>query len=279
MTALLPAHQASEFIQPTLDSLSAQTFSDFTVIISVDRCDDDTHAICMKHCARDPRFRVIQQEQRLGYAGNCNFLLDQADAEYVLFAFHDDILAPSYIEKLCAVLDTRPEVVLSYSDLLLTAVDGTRQNCIYTGLDGMTDRAQRGLKMLERPDMWWVPNRGLFRLQEARRIHGIKTHDAGEFSVDWPWLFHMSLLGEFARVPEILCDKFWKPGSLSRSWAFSKKQYYEASAACLRELWNSDLSSDEKLMLAAPLTRWMVKAKARMQPRAPSIMNRLFHRW
>ncbi|MGO8756474.1 MAG: glycosyltransferase family 2 protein [Gallionellaceae bacterium] len=259
VTALLPAYQAAAFIQPTLDSLSQQTHANFDVIISVDVCDDDTHAICVKHAERDSRFRVIQQEQRQGYVGNCNFLLDQADSEYVLFAFHDDILAPGYVEKLSMVLDNRPEVINSYSDVLLTTVAGEREHWIYTGVEGIRDRVQRGMKMLAGVSLWWVPNRGVFRLWEARRIKGLKTHDAGEFSADFPWLFHMSLLGEFARVPETLCFKYYKPGSLSRSWAFTGRQQYEVKAACMREIWISDLTTQEKLKLAAPLITWLIK--------------------
>lgn len=261
VTALVPAYQAAEFIQPTLDSLSAQTYGNFKVIVSVDLCSDDTHAICMKHCAADSRFRVIKQEQRLGYVGNCNFLLGQADADYALFAFHDDILAPAYVEKLCRLLDTRSEVVLSYSDVLTTAVNGSQEHWVFTGLDGARDRAQRGLKMLMRANNWWVPNRGIFRLKEARSIHGLKTHGAGEFSVDWPWLFHMSLLGEFARVPETLCYKYYKRGSLSKSWNYSETQWYNASLSCLRELWNSGLSVHEKFSLSLPLIKRIIKAR------------------
>ena len=265
VTALVPAYQAAEFIQPTLDSLSAQTRDGFDVIVSVDLCDDDTYEVCMKHSAQDPRFRVLKQDQRMGYVGNCNFLINHASADYVLLAFHDDLLEPDYVEKLCRVLDTRPETVLSFSDVLYTAVDGSQEHWIYTELEGMHNRVQRGLKVLERAGRWYVPNRGIFRLKEARKIQGLKTHGAGEFSVDWPWLFHMSLLGEFVRVDEILCKKFRKPGSLSRTWAFSMEQQYEVAAACMREIWISELSTDEKLKLAVPLGNWLVKARKKQQ--------------
>lgn len=257
VTALLPAWQAAEFIQPTLDSLAAQTYGNFRVLVSVDRCDDATEEICMAQAARDSRFTVVGQAQRLGYVGNCNFLLDRAQADYVLFAFHDDVLALDYVSRLVAVLDARPEVVNCFSDVLLTNVDGSQEHWEFTALEGMTSPVERGANMLKPVKWWWVPNRGLFRLAAARRINGLKTHGAGEFSADWPWLFHMSLLGEFARVPETLCFKYYKPGSLSRSWNFSARQRYEVRAACLRELWNSPLPTADKVTLAAPVIRWL----------------------
>lgn len=41
VTALVPVYQSAEFIQKTLDSLSAQTRDNFNVIVSVDLCDDE----------------------------------------------------------------------------------------------------------------------------------------------------------------------------------------------------------------------------------------------
>ncbi len=273
VTALVPAFEAAEFIQPTLDSLSAQTHANFNVIVSVDRSDDDTDAICKRHAARDARFRVLCQTDRLGYVGNCNFLLDAAGADYALFAFHDDVLLPSYLQQLCAVLDTRPDVVLSFSDLVLTRVNGASELCTYANLEGLQSRAQRGLKVLNRSGNWWVPNRGIFRLDESRKIRGLKTHGAGEFSADWPWLFHMSLLGEFARVPEVLCQKYYKARSLSRSWEFSTLQHFEVAASCMRELWNSELSTEEKLRLAVPLTEGLIRARAVLRKPRPNEHN------
>ncbi len=253
VTALLPAWQAADFIQPTLDSLSAQTWPDLTIIVSVDACTDQTAAICERHAARDARFTVVRQSERLGYVGNCNALLDMADSDYVLFAFHDDLLKPDYVARLAAVLDARPEAVNCYSDVLLTHVDGRQESWVLTELDGVSDRVARALRIFAGKIKWWVPNRGVFRLERARRIGGLKTHAAGEFSTDLPWLFHMCLLGEFVRVPEVLCLKYYKPGSLSRSWAYSPRQQFEAASACMRELWDSELSTEEKLAIGVPL--------------------------
>ena len=261
VTALLPAYQSAGFIRKTLDSLSQQTRENFDVIISVDLCEDDTYAICQEYCERFHNFRVTRQEKRLGYVGNCNYLLNQAEAEYVLFAFHDDVLDHSYVEKLCTILDERPEVVMCYSDVLLTRVTGEQVHWEYKVMDDLRDRVQRGRRMLDQVSYWWVPNRGIFRLDRARRIGGLKTHGAGEFSPDWPWLFHMSLLGEFVRVPETLCYKFYKKESLSRSWAYTSKQRYGVSLSCMRELLHSELTVSEKFLLAGPLAKKIVRHK------------------
>lgn len=262
--ALVPAYESAEFIQATLDSLSAQTCEHFEVLISVDRCDDGTYEICQAHSRKDPRFRVIRQQgERLGYSANCNFLMAQADADYVMLAFHDDLLAPTCVEKLCKVLDQRPEVILAYPDTHLTNIDGSEEQWQFTALEGLATPRQRGLVMQGRPWLWWAPNRGLFRLEQARAIGGIKPHCAGEFSVDFPWLFHMSLLGEFARIPEVLVHKRYMPRSLSRNWEFNRRDWFEVSAACMRELWNARICSEDKLAISKPLAAdlWLMQAE------------------
>ncbi len=256
-TALLPAWQAADFIQLTLDCLSAQSYASFSVIVSVDQCDDDTARICEAHARKDPRFRVVRQEQRLGYAGNCNALLDLADSDYACFAFHDDTLAPDYVEKLAGALDRDPQAVISFSDMELTNTDGSVEFHRLTELEGEDDPVRRGFTMLGGECQWWVPNRGLFRLDPARHIGGVKHHGGGEYSCDWPWLFHMSLLGRFQRVPEVLCFKNYQERSLSRSWDATHRNTWEVQAACVREVWNSLLRTEQKLALAGPLTAYL----------------------
>jgi glycosyltransferase involved in cell wall biosynthesis len=253
VAALVPAYNASRFIQTTLDSLSAQAWPALDILVSVDRSDDDTLAICREHAKKDARFKVFGQTERLGWINNSNFLLEQAQADYALFAFHDDQLLPGYIEKLANVLDGESDVVLAYSDLELTKLNGTRKLCTYAALDGLQDRVERASTLLAREKYWWVPVHGMFRLDRARRIGGLKHHGAGEFSADWPWMVHMSLLGAFRRVPETLCSKIFKPDSLSPNWQFSEAQWKEVSASCMREIWNSELTAQEKTALMHPL--------------------------
>jgi glycosyltransferase involved in cell wall biosynthesis len=268
VTALVPAVESVGLIQETLDSLSEQTYPRFDVLISVDVCDDGTYETCVAHSKRDSRFRVIRQRgERLGYSRNCNFLMDQADADYVMLAFHDDLLMPAFVEKLCRVLDERPEVILAFPDTYLTNPDGSEEHWEFTAMEGLETPLRRGLLMQRRPHLWWAPNRGMFRLKHARAIGGIKPHRAGEFSVDFPWLFHMSLLGEFARVPETLVHKRYQPNSLSRLWEFNTRQWLEVTASCMRELWNADIPTEDKLLIGRRLHREMCFMRDRLGER------------
>ena len=142
VTALLPAWQSADFIQATLDCVSAQTYDHLEVIVSVDLCDDGTYDVCAAHAAKDPRFRVVQQTERMGYVGNCNYLLGAANSDYAMLTFHDDLLAPDYTAKLVEALDGNPNAVMAYSDLCLTWDDGRKENLSFSALQGVASPAR-----------------------------------------------------------------------------------------------------------------------------------------
>lgn len=72
------------------------------------------------------------------------------------------------------------------------------------------------------------------------------------------WLLHMSLYGEFVRVPETLCFKYYKSESLSRSWKFDQQSKIDALASCMRELWTADIPTNSKVRIAIPLMKTMM---------------------
>jgi glycosyltransferase involved in cell wall biosynthesis len=251
--ALVPAWKAAGFIGRTLDALAAQTQPGFEVLISDDASPDDTAAICERRAAEDPRFRVIRQERNLGWVGNVNALLAQADADYLLFAFQDDLPEPSYVERCVAALDADPSAVMAFSDILLVRQDGTVEERSFTRLDGVTDPIERARRIARHEGAWWIPNRGVFRASAARAIGGLRRHRAGEFSADWPWLLEMSLLGGFVRIPERLVTKIYVPGSLSRTWRFGARQWAAAAASAMTAVGRRRLPLRDRIRLDAAL--------------------------
>jgi glycosyltransferase involved in cell wall biosynthesis len=236
VVACVPVWNAADFIVRTLDSLAAQTYEDLRILISVDLSDDATAEVCDRYAMHHSRFDVIHQTARLGWIGNVNHLLRQVDAPYAMFAFHDDILDPRYVERLARRLDENPNAVLAFSDMETTYQDGQKEVSQYDELDGVTDPVERTRRIIQKRGDWWTPHRGIFRAAVGKRIGGLRPHRAGEFGADWPWLLHLSLHGQFSREPEVLCFKYYRDGSLSRSWGFTTAQRGAVALSCLREV-------------------------------------------
>ncbi len=253
--ALVPAWNAEQFIERTLVSLAEQTYTNLKVLISDDASTDNTVSICRKFVEQDQRFALIEQPENKGWLGNTNALLQEAEADYLLFAFHDDVLLPDYISRCVAALEANQEAVVAYSDMLTIYQDGDRIEGRCTLIEGLKSPVERAKRMLWRVDHWWAPNRGVFRAEAADLIGGMKRNLAGEFSADWPWLVHMMLLGEAVRVPEVLVEKYYREHSVSRKWNFSSRHKLAALLACAREIHSARLKLTETLRLDATLLR------------------------
>jgi glycosyltransferase involved in cell wall biosynthesis len=87
----VPVYNGERYLQAALESLRAQDFADFEVIVSDNASQDGTRAICERFVALDPRFRYVRSESNLGAARNYNRLVDLARGELFRWNPHDDL--------------------------------------------------------------------------------------------------------------------------------------------------------------------------------------------
>lgn len=110
----MPVYNGEQFLEQALDSILAQTFGDFELIISDNCSTDKTQAICQSYAAKDQRIRYYRNEYNLGAGKNFNRVAELATAEYFRWACYDDLCAPELLERCVEVLDHNPAVVLCY---------------------------------------------------------------------------------------------------------------------------------------------------------------------
>lgn len=111
----LPVFNGADYLDEAIRSILEQTFTDFELIIADNNSTDDTEAICRRHAAADKRVRYVRHDDNIGAAPNFNFTFEQASAPLFKWAAHDDVLAPTYLERCIAMLDERPDAVLCQS--------------------------------------------------------------------------------------------------------------------------------------------------------------------
>jgi glycosyltransferase involved in cell wall biosynthesis len=115
ITVGMPVYNGEDTLRPVLDSLLAQSFSDFELVISDNASMDDTANICQEYAAKDSRIRYVRQEKNLGGIGNFKFVFDEAQCEYFMWAASDDIRSPDFIELNYTFLSENPDYVASTS--------------------------------------------------------------------------------------------------------------------------------------------------------------------
>lgn len=100
VTVGMPIYNRSGFLLETLDNLRAQTFKDFSLIISDNASPNPRIAeICKIAAKADARISYNRQLSNIGAAANFIYVFDHADTEYFMWASDDDLRNPTFIER------------------------------------------------------------------------------------------------------------------------------------------------------------------------------------
>ena len=128
----MPVYNGEPYIREALDSLLAQTFTDFELIISDNASTDGTEAICRKYAASDARIQYVRQTKNQGPMSNFQFVLHEAVGEYFIWAAADDSQDRRLLELLVQVFRKDSRIVLVAADV--ENIDGNnnvvRRDCL-----------------------------------------------------------------------------------------------------------------------------------------------------
>jgi glycosyltransferase involved in cell wall biosynthesis len=109
VTVLIAAFEAERYIGDAIESVLAQTFSDFELLVIDDASTDDTSALACTY-ADDVRLRAVTHIQNVGRAASRNHGIDLAQGEYIAFLDADDRCQTNRLEQQVAYLDSHPEI-------------------------------------------------------------------------------------------------------------------------------------------------------------------------
>jgi glycosyltransferase involved in cell wall biosynthesis len=101
ISVIIPVFNAEKYLHRCLDSVLAQTFTDFELILVDDCSPDGSPAICDGYARKDPRVKVIHNVQNKGCPQSRRTGLDVSAGDYVLFADSDDWMENDMLETMC----------------------------------------------------------------------------------------------------------------------------------------------------------------------------------
>lgn len=99
LSVIVPIYNVEAYLPQCVDSILAQTFTDFELILVDDGSPDRCPKLCDTYAAKDPRITVIHKENA-GVSAARNTGLDHATGEFVTFVDGDDYLQPRWFEHL-----------------------------------------------------------------------------------------------------------------------------------------------------------------------------------
>lgn len=122
ISVCIPAYNRAHLLPPLLDSILAQDFHDFDIVICEDASPDRPQiaGVARDYEARAPgRLHYFENEKNLGYDGNLRRLVERAGGRYCLFMGNDDLMCPGALAAVAGALARHPAVgvlVRSYAD-------------------------------------------------------------------------------------------------------------------------------------------------------------------
>ncbi|MDB5103904.1 MAG: glycosyl transferase, family 2 [Fibrobacteres bacterium] len=262
----LPVYNGENFLREALDSVLAQTYPAWELIISDNGSTDATEAICREYAAREPRIRYYREAVNHGATWNFNRVFTYAEGPLFRWTAHDDVCAPELLEQCVAVMQDRPEVVLCYPRTLI--IDPVGEVICEYGTRLRTSSPDTGVRFddLINVDHACFSIFGVIRTRLLRR-----TGLMGDFvGSDRNLLAELALYGPFHEIPGFLFLRRDHPGTSTRQFPSAKD----------RRVWfNANHSGGNYPTLTRAIGYWKSIARVPLGPKDRLICLVILGKW
>ncbi|WP_194411204.1 glycosyltransferase family 2 protein [Microbacterium cremeum] len=154
VTVIVPGYNVAEWAADALESLRAQTLTDWVAVLVDDASTDATGAIFDRAAAEDARFEVVHHSEQAGLGAARNTGLDRVRTPFVAFLDADDRMTPTALERLVTTLDgSGSDFALgAYVRLRPDTAGGYTAGHVQPWVSAATDPARTGTTLEHHPD-------------------------------------------------------------------------------------------------------------------------------
>ena len=103
ISVIVPVYNVEKYLCRCIDSILAQTFTDFELLLIDDGSKDSSGEICEEYAGKDARIRVFHR-QNGGVSTARNLGIDKAKGEWIYFVDSDDVVLPSALGTFCSLI-------------------------------------------------------------------------------------------------------------------------------------------------------------------------------
>ena len=225
----MPVWNGARFLCEGMDSILAQTFTDFEFLVVDDGSADETPDILARYAIQDRRVRILTNERNLGLIASLNKGLAAASGELIARMDADDVAYPERIQRQVDYLGAHPDCVAVGCRILSIDAEGLpirreRQSESHDGIEWVYFRGLGGM-----------PHPGVtFRRQAAVDIGGYQEQFPAAEDVDF--FLRLAEHGKLANLPLVLLKYRRHAESVCGSNYERQRQSAEAAvkAACQR---------------------------------------------
>lgn len=198
VSIITPVYNRGAIVQETIESVMAQTFTDWEMLVVDDHSTDNTRDVVMEFASRDARIRWIESgDKPKGASASRNAGLELAAGTYVMFLDSDDLLSAKALEHRVAAMSRHPHLDLAvYPSVFFTdhPSDATEWWNVFTDQDDL----DRFLVL----DVVWTISGPIWKRAFLEK-HALRFDPA--FLSNQDWEFHVRALLEhpaYKKFPE-----------------------------------------------------------------------------
>jgi glycosyltransferase involved in cell wall biosynthesis len=210
VSVIMPAYNGAAWIGATIDSVLAQDFTDWELVIVDDCSTDGTRALLAT--LTDPRITVLHAEQNGGPVLARNQAFAAARGRYIAGLDQDDLCKPGRFAAQVAHLDANPGTVLvaTAAELLENG-----QVTAWPGDHGLTPAVIDWLLLTQNPLVWSTV---MFRAEAAQLLAPFERPQV-RYAEDFDLYHRLSRFGQIARLDEAQLLYRCHPGGASKKFA------------------------------------------------------------
>ncbi len=127
VSVITPSYNSSPFIKETIESVQAQSYANWEMIIVDDKSKDDSVHVIKQYIEKDPRIKLITLTQNAGAARARNIALKEAQGDYIAFLDSDDLWLPTKLEEQVAFMQ-KDNLAFSFTSYSLIDEQGNSMN-------------------------------------------------------------------------------------------------------------------------------------------------------
>lgn len=229
ISVIVPVYNVEKYIHRCVDSILAQTFSDFELILVDDGSPDNCGRICDDYAARDSRVVVIHKENG-GVSTARNIGIDKAIGNYITYIDPDDWITLDYLETMhSAILGAHADIAVIHT----LNTEGENVAGIYCESENTIMNSREALYRYveEDSDGIRLPMGKLIRKEIAQSVHfPIGRHYAEDIACVYLWYWKANVIVD---IPDELYFLYYRSDSASHE-AYSEKRLGEYDT--LREM-------------------------------------------
>lgn len=200
VSVVIPAYNAAEFIDKTLDSVRLQSFIDYEIIVVDDGSHDQTKMVVEYYLKKNAIKGACIRQNNKGIAGARNTGIGEAKGKLIALLDHDDMWYPTKLQRTMEEFRLHPEAGL-VSHQLMMIKNGKKIGILKTG--PASKKMYETILFCSRGSLL-TPTAAVFKRRKAVEIGGFRENPEFNTAEDLDFWLRLSRVTEFRFINETL---------------------------------------------------------------------------